>query len=390
MISKLQVKNFKSLKDVSLRLGLRNVLIGPNMSGKSNLVSLFRFLKYMVASSPGLSSAVNSVGGFLELAWRGEESNLITISLEGNFGTVEGTPGKKWFYDLELLGDRLRNLVRVQKETLRVADPGLGHLLIKTDANGERQLLNSSGGVISHIPDATRSALEYEIPDWEGNVFRRLLASFQFYRLIPGLMKQVNAFSAPALLDESGANLSAWLMLLQLRHKEVFNRILSAMKDVLSDVIDVAAWPAEQSRVFIASNEKHLRTPVPVWQMSDGELCFLAFLSLIFAPKDYGAALFCVEEPENYLHPKLIEALIAIHDQRLRELAEEAGQMFVTTHSPLLVDKLRVDEVIVVEKREGATVCTRPSDKPHLRELLMSEEIALGDLFYSGALSGEP
>lgn len=390
MITKLQVKNFKCLKDISLALSRRNVLIGPNMSGKSTLVAVFRFLRQMVSGPPGLPNAVNSEGGFLELAWRGGESNLITISLEGDLRATDGNPERKWYYDLELVGDRLRNFIRVQNETLRVSDPCQGYFLIKTDSSGDRQLLASSGSVITHVPDTTRSGLEYEIPDWEGNAFRLLFASFQFYRLIPRNMKQVNVFSAPALLEETGTNLSAWLMLLQLRHKEAFNRILSAMKDVLPNVADLVTWPAEQSRVFIASSEKYLRTPVPVWQMSDGELCFLAFLSLMFAPKEYGAGLFCVEEPENYLHPKLIEALIALHDQRQLELGEDAGQVVVTTHSPLLVDRCRVEDVIVVEKREGATICTRPSDRPRLRELLTREDIGLGDLLYSGALRGEP
>jgi predicted ATPase len=59
----------------------------------------------------------------------------------------------------------------------------------------------------------------------------------------------------------------------------------------------------------------------------------------------------------------------------------------VTTHSPHLVDKLSLDELIVSEKREGTTRFTHPSDKHHLRELLMREEVGLGDLYYSGALS---
>lgn len=391
MITSVRVKNFKSLKDISLVFGQRNVLIGPNMTGKSNLVSLFRFLKQMVVSAPsllGLPSAVNSQGGFAELAWRGDESNLISISLEGDLRTVGASRDQKWQYDLEILGDRMRNSILVQNETLRISGPHEEYWLIKRDASGQRQLLTSSGKAITQVHEGNRSALEYEIPDWEGNKFRQAFASFQFYRLIPQFMKQVNAFSAPALLEETGANLSAWLMLLQTRHMESFNRIVSIVKDVLPDVVSLFTWPVEQSKVFIASNEKYLKTAVPVWQMSDGELCFLAFLSLVFAPLDYGADLFCVEEPENHLHPKLIEALVTVHDQRLRELGEDAGQVLITTHSPLLVDKCQAEEVIVVEKREGATICTRPSDRPHLLELLTSEEIGLGDLLYSGALSG--
>jgi hypothetical protein len=48
---------------------------------------------------------------------------------------------------------------------------------------------------------------------------------------------------------------------------------------------------------------------------------------------------------------------------------------------------MKLDEIVFVEKRGGATVCNRPSDKPHLRKLLQDEEIGLGDLVYTGALN---
>jgi len=395
MITNLQVKNFKSLKDVSLTFGRRNVLIGPNMAGKSNIISVFRFLSHMVVPSPGTVGLLNAIareGGFASLAWRGGESNLISISLDGELGglPLEGGKKRKWHYTLEIAGEQTRDWITVHDETLRVSGPEGENTLIRRDAgSGRRVLMSPTRGVITETSENNRSALEYEIPDWEGNQFRQLFASFHFCKLVPQMMKQINAVAAPASLDETGSNLSSWLMLLQTRHAESFERITRVIKDVLPDVANLFTWPTAQSTVFVASTERFLRTAVPVWQMSDGELCFVAFLSLILAPLDHGAALFCVEEPENHLHPKLIEALAAIHDQRRRELGEDACQVLATTHSPLLVDRCQTEDVIVIEKREGATICTRPSDKPHLRELLTREEIGLGDLLYSGALSGE-
>ena len=60
MIRNLHVQNFKSIKDVSIDLGRLNVLVGPNMSGKSNLIDVFRFLSRMISPphpSYGLPSA---------------------------------------------------------------------------------------------------------------------------------------------------------------------------------------------------------------------------------------------------------------------------------------------------------------------------------------------
>ncbi|MBI4561158.1 MAG: AAA family ATPase, partial [Candidatus Rokubacteria bacterium] len=126
MIRQIRVKNFKSLKDVSLTLGPRNVLVGPNMSGKSNLVDVFRFLARMVFPEPGthgLPNAFTTLGGFSEVAWKGADSNLICISLEGD-GVLGRGPEKRlrWSYEISILGDPARARVTVQDEILRVSE----------------------------------------------------------------------------------------------------------------------------------------------------------------------------------------------------------------------------------------------------------------------------
>ena len=364
MISQIRVRNFRSLNNVSLSLGPRNFLVGPNMAGKSNLISLFRFLTQMVVSSPGaygLPNAINANGGFAELAWRGSDSNLISLSLEGKFEETKCENKEAvWRYSIEILGDRSKGSIMVQSESLTISSDSCDVALVQKDAaTGQRTLLNQAGQVIARVADPTRSALEYELPDWEGNLLRSYFASFCFYRLIPQLMKQVNPVTAPRFLEENGGNLSSWLMMMQTRFPEAFARIGSAVKDVLPDVANIMTWPTPQSTVFIASAEKSLRTPVPVRQMSDGELAFLALLSLIFIPEELSAPLFCVEELENHLHPRLIDALVKLHDQRRQELNGNAGQVIVTTHSPQVVDKVGLDELIVVSKRNGESVLWR-------------------------------
>jgi len=140
--------------------------------------------------------------------------------------------------------------------------------------------------------------------------------------------------------------------------------------------------------VFIASREKHLKRPTNIWQMSDGELCFIALLSLILAPQELGADFFFVEEPENYLHPRLLEILTGLLRQAQLELGQHgSGQVLTTTHSPHLIDKFKVEDLIVMQRREGHSTCLRPKDNADLRELVESEALGLGDLYYSGALT---
>jgi predicted ATPase len=66
MITRLQVKNYLSLRDVDLQLRRRtNVFVGPNMAGKSNLIDCFRFLTQMITN--GLQQALLDRGGFAEV-----------------------------------------------------------------------------------------------------------------------------------------------------------------------------------------------------------------------------------------------------------------------------------------------------------------------------------
>ena len=78
MIKRLRVRNFLSLKDVDLELGAKNLLVGPNMSGKSNLIDCFRFLTTMVIS--GLNKAFLDRGGFQEVLWKGGDESRISFA----------------------------------------------------------------------------------------------------------------------------------------------------------------------------------------------------------------------------------------------------------------------------------------------------------------------
>jgi len=185
MIKKIRVQNFKSLKDVTLRLGLRNVLVGPNMAGKSNLIEVFRFLTRMVMPGPdlyGLVKAVAASGGFSELVWKGGDSSLIAISISGEL-LLPPEPGSRaeWQYGISVLGDN-RGGLTVQEESLWLLTTG-GRFALVDKAEGERVLKNPDGRVVSRIVDRDRSALEFEIPDWGGehpSSVHRFLAVLSF------------------------------------------------------------------------------------------------------------------------------------------------------------------------------------------------------------------
>ena len=82
MIRKLSVRNFRSLKELDIELRPRNLLVGPNMAGKSNIIDVFKFLSAMVLPRPGsfgLPGAFDQRSGFQEVLWKGIPAGAITI-----------------------------------------------------------------------------------------------------------------------------------------------------------------------------------------------------------------------------------------------------------------------------------------------------------------------
>jgi predicted ATPase len=382
MLKTVRLRNFKSFQEAQISLGLRNVLVGANMSGKSNFLEVFRFLRRVTYPEPGTWGVSNAFpGGFQEFTWKGGKSNLIEIALEGTSSESSSLEASDWKYELAVHGDE-RGSIRVQDEKLELITKGVSHPLIAR-IGGARTAVNADGKGISSTIDDSRAAIESDLGNWDGAFLRNMISSWRFYRLTPHLMRTLNPAAAPPFLNEFGDNLSAWLMHLQTRYSAAFARIQQAAADVLPGFVDLFTSPTRQATVSMGSKERYLNRPVSLWEMSDGELTFVAMLSLIFSPPELGGTLYCIEEPENHLHPRLIETLVELLKQ-----TQTKTQAIVTTHSPNLIDRLSLDELLVFEKHSGATNVTYPRDKTHLRDLLHNEESGLGDLYYSGALSG--
>jgi predicted ATPase len=392
MIRNLHVKNFKSLKDVSVDLGRLNVLVGPNMSGKSNLIDVFRFLSRMALPASGTYGVPNAIlrfgSGFDDLAWKGSDPYLMSISLTGDcWPPFPPGEGGGWSYRLEIVRERYGGAI-VQEESLTVSTTEGEFSLINNSA-GDRQFTSRAGDKLGPVGGRDRSALEFERTDWEGNALREFIRKWRFYSLVPGNMKSANQSLAVPFLQEHGENFSSWLMNLQTRHDDEFERIARVARDVFPELEKLFTEPTQQGTVFATSRERHLKRTVSINQMSDGELVFIALLSLIYSPPDLASPLLCVEEAENHLHLRLLVSLVELLKQVQQELpAARCPQVIMTSHSPHLVDQFTLDELIVLKKEEGATVIARPDNKEGLRKLLEEEEIGLGSLYYSGALGG--
>ncbi len=96
---------------------------------------------------------------------------------------------------------------------------------------------------------------------------------------------------------------------------------------------------------------KYLSLPLRPSFISDGMLRLMAIASIL----NTGFSLVAIEEPENHVHPYLLEALIDL-------ARKSSSQIVFTTHSPHLLDYLEPNEVYVVGRTEVGTRIMRLTD----------------------------
>ena len=137
-------------------------------------------------------------------------------------------------------------------------------------------------------------------------------------------------------------------------------------------------------RLLLQVKDAPFEKPILAEFASDGTLKMLSFLTLLYAPEP--PQLIGVEEPENYLHPRLLTGLAEEYRK-----ASALSQLMITTHSPHFVNELHADEVwVLYQDKEGFTVCKRTTDMRGVNEF-METGGKLGHLWMEGYFEfGDP
>ena len=166
-------------------------------------------------------------------------------------------------------------------------------------------------------------------------------------------------------------------------HRARFQAVLDGIADKIPGVATISTEKSPDGRLLLQFNERGFDDPFYAQQMSDGTLKMFAYLLLLHDPEP--PPFLCIEEPENGLYHKLLEALAS----ELREHAANrkgGSQVFVTTHQPNFVDALAPEETWVLEKgADGFATIRRASDDP-IVTAMVEEGRPLGSLWYSDYL----
>jgi predicted ATPase len=185
-------------------------------------------------------------------------------------------------------------------------------------------------------------------------------------------------------LSRTGDNLGNVIQFLAERHGNRLEAIFEVLRRRVPRIERVLAETMPDGRLLLQIKDAPFSHPVLARFASDGTLKMLAYLVLLNDPAP--PPFIGIEEPENFLHPRL-----------LPELAEECRaaaartQLLVTTHSPFFLNSLRPEEVRVLWRNDdGYTQTRRATDLPGVTEFV-NEGALLGQLWMEGQLGvGDP
>jgi predicted ATPase len=384
-IEYLRVENYRALKHVEFKnLTPMTVLLGPNGSGKSTVFDVFAFLSECFES--GLRRAWDRRGRAKELKTRGCDGPvvieikykepgfpIITYHLavderKGSPIVVEewlqwrrGANGKPFrFLDYKEGQGRAASGDQPDEQDTRVEIPLKSPDLIAVNALGQ-------------FADHPRvAALRDFITGWYVSYF-----SVDETRGQPEAGPQER-------LSRTGNNVANVIQYLAEQHEDRLNHIFEVLRSRVPRVERVLAEAMPDGRLLLQIKDAPFDNPVLARFASDGTLKMLAYLVLLYDPEP--PPFIGIEEPENFLHPRLLPELA----EECRA-ASERGQLLITTHSPFLVNALRPEEVRVLYRDEsGFTQAVRAADILGIPEF-MNAGASLGHLWLEGRFGlGDP
>lgn len=337
-LNKLTVKGFKSIKSLEdFELRNLNVLIGANGAGKSNFISLFRFLQKTYQGERLLNGFINVQGGVDRILHFGRKHTQ-DILVELGFDNIT----------LELKY-KLTNDNRLFFYS-EIAYPSQG-TIEKTQNLIEQNILNQK---IYHFHDTSDTAL----------------------------VKSQSSLNDNLVLKSDAENLAPYIYMLKAKFPAEYQRIVDTIRLVLPFFDDFVQRKSTDLVELEWFQKGRNDTPLKAHILSDGSLRFICLMTLLLQPLELLPDTILIDEPELGLHPYAIAILADV----IKQVSEEK-QIIISTQSVELVNHFEPNDIVVVNQKEGVSDFER-LDNEMLESWL--DDYSLGELWKSNLLGGRP
>lgn len=385
-IESLRVKNFRVFKNIQVdNIPQMAVFMGQNGVGKTTFFDIFGFLHDCLNSN--VRSALAKRGGFAEVISREQRDDML---FEIKFRPSPEEPVIT--YELTIGLDE-RNFPVVKKEIMRFRRGQKGAPWKILDfANGEGVAAEGDLNSYADVQIATRTPQRVSAPDILAvkglGQFENFPAMASLRRLIEDWYvsdfhiesargRQEAGYSET--LSPTGDNLAQVAKYLYDNHKDIFDSVLSSMRERVPGVTNVDAKTTDDGYVVLRFQDGKFKNPFSSKFVSDGTIKMFTYLILLSEPNHH--ALLCVEEPENQLYPELLVNLA----EEFRNYSIKGGQVFISTHSPDFLNAVRLEELYCLVKVDGYTDIVRAADISLISSLYKEGDL-LGALWSEGIL----
>ena len=400
-ITKVWARNFRSIEYAELELGPLTVLVGPNASGKSNLLDIFGFLAD--TARQGLEAAIiqrggiDSIGrrlptgkvlgpeiGFSYVLPRGTLEYSVALARRGKgeyrvkreYARMEADSGVA-SYEFEIANGRLTkpNLKRILKRAESARSEGEENLASRLGFTNQLmeelsdQDLYLMSAVASQNPLnlvlflTMSSPVDLEDPSLilrsSLRIARERLGNIGLYHIFPNSLRDPQKVAESHPLAAGGENLASTLQDMLQKKNRFFPDLQSALTFAVPGVQDIRVTRAGSYYVVELNHERYGGTERGSWfdlsHESDGTIRLLAMLAALF--QDPVPTLIGLEEPELAIHP----GAMAVLADTMQE-ASLRGQVLVATHSPDLINLLPIESIRAVTAEDGSTRVGKVAD----------------------------
>lgn len=424
MLRTVEILGFRAIRYAKIDLRAFQVLVGPNASGKSTFLDALLLVRDILTA--GLERALHGDprfdiarrvadprdvtwmrrGGPLEIALTFDLPQHVRAKLKEPFTTARYECGIDTKKELALSAETLWltkepngvGLAPRQPDFFPAPKPAPEHIVKLPNQKGPAGWLK----VLNKNPQSGNDYFTAETGKWtnpfrlgpERSALANLPADEEKFPsalwvrnlLMEGLHRiQLNAESmrhpCPAGSSRTflpdGSNLPWVVHDLETRDPNLLERWIDHVRTALPDLQSIATRDREEDRARYIELTYRNGLQAPSWVLSDGTLRMLALTLLAYAQPS--ARMLLIEEPENGIHPRAIESVM----QSLQSVYD--GQVFVATHSTLVLSQVRDEDLLCFAKDgEGAVDIVRGSDHPKLANWRSS--LNLGDLLAAGVL----
>jgi predicted ATPase len=357
-VTHVRASNWRNFKSLDFPLEGRLFIVGPNASGKSNLLDLFRFVGDVAGSGGGLAAALDKRGGLAKvrsLFARNNQKGRLIIDVRLQDGDDE------WCYYLSVRGEKGgRNRPVVDAERVK--------------CNGEVVLERPDAADDADPKRLTQTHLEQISANQDFRPLAEYFAKVLYFHLVPQLIRDPSRIGGmPA--DPYGADFIAQINAVPSRTQGAWlRRMQNALRSAVPEFESLKLEVDSAGRPHLVAGYRNWReTPARQSEadFSDGTLRLIGLLwTLVSAPANGGVLL--LEEPELSLNAAVVRTLPRVLAAAQRD---RSMQVLLSTHAPDLLDDEGVvpHEVLVLRVTGDGTTATLLSDIDEVADELAAQ-----------------